>query len=189
LDDKEQKTALSKLFDVQGIPTMVLLRKNEHGRYELENADLRSKIETDPENFPWPPKALESLDSAVEAINDYPTLVAFTDKFTDAAAADAVTAAMNEVAAEYFANGKPSEAIRFAIAGEEDDSTDQVRQFVGAHKDKDGPTSLRITLVDVQKQGKVDFWGPEKAAMPSAADIRQLISGYLGGSIDVKPFS
>lgn len=183
-----EKKELSKLFGVQGIPTMVLLKKNERGVYELENGDLRSKIESDPDHFPWPPKAVETLDAAVEAINDYPTLVAFTDKLTDAAAESALEAALEEVGKEYFSDGKPSDSLRFAVALESDDATEQVRQFVGASKDKDGPTSIRIVLVDVQQQGKVEFWSPDNGAVPTAAALRTFAADYVAGKIPVKSF-
>lgn len=188
LSHKDVKTALSKKFDVQGIPTMVLLVKNDSGAFELEVPDLRSKIESDPDNFPWPPTPCQSLDDVVDAVNEFPTVIAFVDKLTDEAASHAVEAAMDEVAGEYFVGGKLSDAIRFAVAGEDDDATDQVRQFVGAAKDKDGPKAVRITLVDVQKQGKAVVHAPESDALPTAADIRAFVQKYLAGDVQVTSF-
>jgi len=64
-EDRDAKTALSKAFKVQGIPTFVVI--GEDGK--VISTDGRSAVGSDPEgaDFPWRPTPLKELIGAVEA--------------------------------------------------------------------------------------------------------------------------
>ena len=75
--DDKRINYLNRVFEVEGIPTLVLT--NPEGKM-LRN-DLREVIDSDPtgSEFPWPRKALNSLQGSLGTINEVPTVVIFTD--------------------------------------------------------------------------------------------------------------
>lgn len=177
---REEKAELSSIFGVRGIPTLVFIAPDG----TLITADGRSKVSADPDAFPWPPKPWDSLESATSYINDEAVAILFTDMLTDAAIEAEVTTAFQEVAAEYFKDGKPSEAIRFAVAAEGDGAVDQVRKFLGpAHLgDKDGPT-VRLTIISVST-GKKFMWNAGTPGVPSKDAIRTFIASFVDGKAE-----
>lgn len=68
---------LNSLFEVEGIPTLVLVGPNG----QVLRTDLREVIgqDLDGKNFPWPKTALNTLSGSMGDINDKPTLVIFGD--------------------------------------------------------------------------------------------------------------
>ncbi len=185
--ERAAKEALSELYAVKGIPTVILLAKDANGVYQVECADMRSKLDADPTGFPWPPTAVERIDDAVEKINELPYLVAFTDKLTSEGAETAVIAAVEAAAAKYFVDGRPSDALRFATASDKDDATEQVRQFAGGSRDKDGPFSVRVVIVDVQGQGKVDLALPA-GTLPTAEGLAAFAADFVAGKLELSRF-
>jgi hypothetical protein len=183
LDDKESKTQLSTLFEVEGIPTFVVVKRD--GTVVTTNG--RSKVSSDPDNFPWPPKPCTSLSEAVEDINDIPTAILFTDMVTDAAAEVSITTAFQSVAAEYFKDGKQSDAIRFAVAADGDDAVEQVRGFLKAEhtKDKNGPTAARVTIINVQDKKKYLLSAEPKIV--TADEIRAFVKSFVDGTATGAP--
>lgn len=166
-------------FPRAGIPTLVFVRRDG----TVLSADGRSKVMAAPDAFPWPPQAVDPLSAATEYINDVPTMVLFTDKMTDAAAEAAAVAAFTAVAHEFFVDGKPSDALRFAVAGGDDEATDSVRKFLGrAHvADKDGPTAARVTIVNVPGREKALLAGGA-LGVPGEAALRELAHAFVAGT-------
>jgi hypothetical protein len=174
--DRKSKDALSRAFKVQGIPTLVFLNARTG---EVVTESGREKVSSAPEDFPWPPKPVESLADAMDSINDLPHAVMFTDKLTDAAAEAAAVEALNAVAAEYFKDGRPSDAMRFVVGADGDPGVDAVRGACNLKKDKDGPTSARLTIVDVPKRVKATLG--DATHVPTAAEIRAFVAEYVAG--------
>lgn len=170
-----RKDELSKRYGVQGIPTLVFVDKQG----ETITEDGRAGVEGDPEGFPWPPKPVEKLSQALSAINDVATLVFFSDMLTDGDAADSITEAMNTVANEFFKNGKPSNEIRFALADEDDENTDRVREFLNLTKDRPSNTGWRIVYVNIP-EGKKAFL--ETSTAPDADALRSFIGDVQSGA-------
>jgi len=109
------KEQLDQRFEVEGIPTLVLLDKD----YKVLTMDGTAKVRSDPTgaDFPWPPKPLNPLDDgAGGAVNEGPFLVAHSDG-TPAAVA-AVKEALAECANAEFAKAKP--ALKFFYVAEPD---------------------------------------------------------------------
>ena len=69
--ERKKKDMLSNIFDVEGIPTLVILDKDR----KVVTLDGRSSAMMDPEgkDFPWYPKSVNDLDSAA-GINESPSL-------------------------------------------------------------------------------------------------------------------
>lgn len=179
--ERELKEALSRAHGVRGIPTLVLVRKDG----TVATADARSKVESDPAGFPWPPKSVDTLEDATDYINEERTLVAFTDKLTSSENELALHDAVKAVADKYFADagGKPSDAMRFAIAQEGDRAIDAVRKFINALKDKDGPTAVRLVVLDIPNGEKAYMPVPE-GRVPTREEIAKFVADVIAGSVD-----
>lgn len=181
--DRKLKGELSQRYEVQGIPTLVFLNARDGSVITTAG---REKVSTAPSDFPWPPKAVDTLsDAAGDYINDVPTAVLFTDTVTNADNEKAAVEAFTAVAQEYFAaaGGKPSDDIRFAVAAEGDEAIEPVRKFLGpSHmKDRDGPQAARMTIINVQEAQKA-MLADGKLGVPSADDIRALVKAFVAGT-------
>merc|ERR1719326_2144580 len=114
--DRDRKSALSKAFDVEGIPTLVVLGPVDAatGEREVVNKNARGAVGGDPTgaDFPRAPKPIADLATTTECngsdINETPSLVVFVEGCNDDAQAEAVKA-METVAAEVAAAGKSCE--------------------------------------------------------------------------------
>lgn len=173
------------MFGVSGIPTLVFI----DAAGNTITTDGRSKVDADPEGFPWPPKARDVLGEAVSYINDSPTLVMFTDTVTDAVAEVAAVEALDAVASKYFVGGKVDPRIRFALANTEDmDAVTSVRQFLGPshQKDKDGEQAVRVTLINVPARTKYLF-AEGALKVPTVDELTAFVESYLNGSAHSVP--
>jgi len=90
--ERERKEQLSKMFGVEGIPTFVVLGPGG----DVINANGRAAVMEDPEGaeFPWHPKAVNSIESP-DGINETPSLLVFMED----ADADATAKLQSEVEA------------------------------------------------------------------------------------------
>lgn len=74
----DRKTNISRLFGVEGIPTLIIL--DENGKVITTNG--RGAVSSDPEGkeFPWKPKPLNKLDDVTASmVNEEACLIYFTD--------------------------------------------------------------------------------------------------------------
>jgi hypothetical protein len=186
LKDRRAKEELSALYGVEGIPTLVFVHKD--GR--VLTTDGRSKVASSPEGFPWPPQPVDALETATEYINDEPVAVLWTDTATDAANEARAVEAFAAVAREYFVDGRPSPAIRFAHAAEGDGAIESVRKFLGpAHmKDKDGPAAVRVTIVNVPEGVKANLLPDGEALrVPTEDELRAFVRSFVDGQAKMVP--
>mmetsp|Transcript_15595 Transcript_15595/g.30798 ORF Transcript_15595/g.30798 Transcript_15595/m.30798 type:complete len:414 (-) Transcript_15595:53-1294(-) len=74
-DDRDRESELSALFQVEGIPTLIIVGPDG----KVANADGTSAVSGDPEGtkFPWGKEDVCSLDSAAGALNEQPCLIMF----------------------------------------------------------------------------------------------------------------
>lgn len=100
-DARDAKATVSKSFDVQGIPTLIVL-DCETGQVVTDKGRGGVSKDADANDFPWrpePKKAAAYLSGEnIESINDTPMLVIFADKGPSAEEQAAALAAMTEVA-------------------------------------------------------------------------------------------
>jgi len=94
--DRARKEALSELFGVRGIPTLVFLEPSG----KVITTEGRGAISADPDgkDFPWRPKPLNPLESGGGALNEKACVIALCEGAGDDAARAAVEGAMLEVA-------------------------------------------------------------------------------------------
>ena len=155
-----------------------LIFVTQDGAVVCENG--RGKVEESPEDFPWPAKARENLDAALDSINEVATALLFTDKCADAVVEVAAVEAFDAVAASFFKEGKADERIRFGLASATDgEQALRLRGFLGAAMAAT-PSTAVIVVVDVPKRTKAIM--PVPAAY-SAADITSFINDYLAGRL------
>ena len=104
--DRKAKDKLSELFEVEGIPSFVIVDKDG----STINSSGRGIPAMDPEGteFPWHPPAVKDLAQDTDALNSSTCLIALMEG-ADAASVDAVREAMKPLAEEYIAKAKPSD--------------------------------------------------------------------------------
>jgi len=126
---RDLKEKISDSFDVQGIPTLVVL-DCETGKVVTDSG--RGGVMTDPdaEKFPWPKESCAFLTgSNVAPINDTPFLVVFADKATaeqQNAALAACKVKADQVMATANANEEAME-VEFRVAKGDSGFTDRLK--------------------------------------------------------------
>lgn len=178
------KEALSKSFEVEGIPTLVFIEAS--GDMKTVSKDARGRVSAQPADFPWPPKALEPVQIVLGSINDSKVCITFTEKMTDGDNEERVLSAITPVAETYFAarqgDGKAVEGeVLFAIADDGDEeNADRVRGFLGLDGDEEDDEAVRIVVTDIPSGVKYVYTKP---GIPSEADVREFISGIFAGTV------
>jgi len=189
--DRARKDALSKAFDVSGIPSFIILSPEDAaGNRQVINKSARGAIAADPDGaeFPWHPKPCEELSATVECngfdVNEKPALVCLLDTTTDDATKAALSEAMRTIGAEAAAAGKAAEdgepAMIFFTAASGDGPVGQVRRMTGA-PDKAGEPAL--LLLDIPDNGGYYLRGADEGPLDEAA-IRAFVAKYQAGTLD-----
>jgi len=181
-ENRKAKAALSNMFDVSGIPSLVvvdaegnLINKSARGPAGAEDAAV---------TFPWYPKPMEDISSTVECngfdINEKPAIVVLCDGVAKAEA-DAVQADLLAVAEDIAAKGKEAgepELICF-FASATEGPVGQVRKLTKqpdtAGKD---PT---LMILDIPDNGGY-YVSP--ATDVTGDTIRAFLEAYRAGSLD-----
>jgi len=97
---------LTRSFDVDGIPTLILLDEND----VILNKQGRRAVSHDPtaQNYPWPTAAAEELsEDTAPLLNESPCLILFTDDKN----IDSASSLLSTVAAEYKTQMKSNQAL------------------------------------------------------------------------------
>eukprot|EP00591_Stephanopyxis_turris_P017578 CAMPEP_0195543198 /NCGR_PEP_ID=MMETSP0794_2-20130614/51994_1 /TAXON_ID=515487 /ORGANISM="Stephanopyxis turris, Strain CCMP 815" /LENGTH=376 /DNA_ID=CAMNT_0040677351 /DNA_START=100 /DNA_END=1227 /DNA_ORIENTATION=- len=140
---RKEKAALSEIFDVEGIPTFVMLESLESGT--VINANARSMVgaDVDGKEFPWYPKALTDMAVSVDGINESPCLIALLGGLDDDASQktkDAVEAVAKKHTDAARAKGNSQSDILFFFAKTDEGVVGRIRQLTKA----EGPTLILL---------------------------------------------
>jgi nucleoredoxin len=162
---------LNSMFEVQGIPTVVIL--DENGK--VITSEGRESIGDDPDgsDFPWHPKPIVKLtESSIGKLNDHTTFIHFAEDV------DAALAALTPVAEAEAASAKAAdrEAVLFMVAGD-DEPAELVRQFANL-----GDEQPMNVLVDIPNQSKYKH----ASGAFDVELIKKIVSDSIAGSLDVK---
>jgi len=159
---------LNSHFEVSGIPTLILT--DPSGKTLRD--DMRNVIDADPkgEGFPWPRKALNSLEGSMGTINEVPTLAIFTDGSKEQE--EQAKQALEAVAAAEDAHAQAHDGefrTMFTYSGEgEDDAANSIRGF------------LKLTSASVPLVVLIDIPNKKKFVLDSAAGLTaDAISAFL----------
>jgi len=183
--DRERKAALSKAFEVSGIPSLVVLGPvGATGERAVINKNARGAVGADATGteFPWAPKPLEDLALTTEAngsdINESPSLVALLEG-CDSEVQRAAKAALHEVAVEIADRGRETgepEAICFFACADEG-IVPRVRQLCALPKPAETPTLL---LLDISDNGGYYVANETELTAPA---IRGFLEAFKSGSL------
>lgn len=139
-EKRNEKEALSSLFDVDGIPCLVIMDENG----SVINKNARSQVGSDPEGeqFPWAPKLVNDISLCSDNIDELPSLIVLADDL-DKAAQSKMEADLATVAAELKEAGK-----------EKGSDEDEFAFFIATSADK-GPIGRIKELCKIQDGSKV----------------------------------
>jgi len=148
----KRKGQLSKLFDVQGIPSLVFI-DGETG--ETINANGRGAVSADPEgaNFPWHPKPVTDLAESADGINEEVAFCLMMEGCSNETQAT-LTAALTEVAEmeakAYKENPDGGKVLFFSATKAGEGPTDQIRKLtkLGEPTDK-----AQLLILDIPDEG------------------------------------
>merc|ERR1711998_453828 len=147
-DKRTEKSALSSMFGVQGIPTLVTIGPDG----TVINKSARGPAGSDPTgaSFPWVPKALEDIDEGVECngfdVNEKAAVIVLGS----AAQKPALQAAMLPIAEVIQAEGKSKEdgADLICFFGSNTGPAQQVRKLCGNLKPTAEPQMIILDIPD-----------------------------------------
>jgi nucleoredoxin len=178
-EDSARRAALSRHFEVRGIPSLVIL--GEDGTVSRKAG--RAVIMKDPrgEAFPWIPQPIEELDDP-NPINEGPCLVVFADGSKCPPGEELIatlTPGAQRVTRGGAAYAEDDTEVTLFVASEDDGLIESVRGFAKI-KESDEP---RFVLFDVPQQ--VKYVLPEGTAA-TAEEIERIVTAYRKGELEGK---
>jgi nucleoredoxin len=177
----ERKKHLSKLFDVEGIPTLVIV--DAEGK--VINTEGTSAVGGDPTGaeFPWKPKPVDDLNASPGHLNDDPCLCVLMDGTEDEAKQAVWHAAVHEVACEHISAAEASgeeQSVFFYTAKAEGGVVDQIRKLTEVGRPKPEPVML---LLDLDDEGA--FYMSDAKEI-TAESVRAFVSAYKAKGLERK---
>ncbi|XP_002741798.1 nucleoredoxin-like [Saccoglossus kowalevskii] len=168
---------LSKLFQVSGIPSLVVMDTNG----EVITKDGRSSASSDPDgkDFPWRPKAVNNLTGyAAGILNEDACLILFTEGEEQdiLAATDIVQPVAEEILKKYKAL-EDEPPLQFFIGGD-DEIVDSVRDFCSM----DDKVPL-LTILDIPEQ----FIYIYEAEDITPETVYKFVQDYIAGVLEGTP--
>ena len=169
-----RKETLSRMFDVEGIPTFVLIDA-ETGK--TINANGRGAVGADPEgaDYPWAPKPVNDLSSP-DGINDTTALCALVDG-CDADAKAAAKAVLTPIAEASKAAGTE---LLFFVATSGDGAVPQVRKLTGVGA---ATATAQMILLDIPDDGGF-YVAPDGPI--TAESVTSFLDKYKEGGLERK---
>ncbi|EFJ40226.1 hypothetical protein VOLCADRAFT_108271 [Volvox carteri f. nagariensis] len=180
--DSKRRNELNMRFEVEGIPTLVVLDED----FNVITTEGVGAIQSDPsgERFPWRPQPLEQLsDYNVSRINSGPVLlllVAGHGDGGDAAAEDFAKQVLEPVAkATRAAPGGEDWSFFWATKG--DEMAGRVVEFVGGVKQEEGQnTAVLVDVAGSQSSWDLGDLGVQMTEEGLAAAVANFKAGKLG---------
>lgn len=179
-EKRDAKAALSKLFDVEGIPMLVVLDENNN----LITVKGRNAVAEDPEghNFPWIPQLVQALtDNSVSDVNDGPTVIYALGSASDESATKSQGQATLRPAAEAV-KASGADPMGFMYAPRSADIMGRVLEFMGLGKAPEGDV---LALLDIPSQ-EVFVCDLEGKAATSEV-VQKFVQDYRAGALKGKP--
>jgi len=181
--DRSRKATLSDLFEVQGIPTFVMLDED----LNIINKDGRSSVGADPEGeaFPWHPKLVNDFEADGPGnVNDITSVIVVAKSFDDAVKAK-ITEGLEKISKHYVDEGKAKgEDPEFAFFTAEDKGLGQrVMQMCKVDASTIQEGKAQLVLLDIPDNGgyyngsQVDF-----DAIPGA--VETMLSAYKAKAME-----
>jgi len=171
----KRKDALSKMFEVEGIPSFVIVDASTGATV---TTDARGDVGADPtgEQFPWAPLPLNNLSAGkgLSSINEELSLCALLDS-CDAAAAAAAKEVLTPIAEAHKGAG---ESTCFFYAPSAEGPVDQIRKLT---KLPAKPNEATLVLLDIPDNGGY-YVSP--ATSVTAEAVTAFLEGYKAGALE-----
>jgi len=168
----KRKEQLSTLFEVEGIPSLVILDAKTG---ETINANARGMVMGDPEGakFPWKPPPVADLGSP-DGINETPSLCLMAE----GCPAEEQAALLAMLTPKALAAKAKEEDLIFFIATEANGPPAQVRRLTKLGEPSPKP---QLLLLDIPDSG-----GYYTCAAPelSEASVAEFLDGYRAGTLE-----
>ena len=173
--EREAKAALSKHYNVEGIPTLVMLDSN----FNSINEEARGSVSSDPDGkkFPWSPPPVEIFPAGVDKLNDSPSFIALLETLDDGGQEEAL-AILETVALEAKASGLE---MCFMVSRGGDPITPQIRKLTNKVTPKDGP---EIVILDIGDDGA--YYAPEDIDEITVDHVKKILEDFKAKKIDRK---
>jgi len=174
--NQERYEALSSHFEVEGIPTLVVL--TPEGKVITTKGRAAAGADPEGKDFPWHPKPVSSLEEAASDLNETPALIVLCEK-ASAEDKSAITAALTTPAKELMeaAAAEDTEpSMVFATAASTGNIAEQVRKLCKLDKDDTGTS---MVLLDIPDDGAFYVWsGGSGDAVVNEASVREFTAAY-----------
>jgi len=170
----KRKGALSKVFEVEGIPTFVTIDAETGATI---NANARGPVSSDAEgaNFPWTPPAVEDLESP-EGINEQTSLCVLLDGCSKEVQESALAVLTPYAEAAKVAGAE----MLFFSAKSSEGAVPQVRKLTDVNEASDKP---QMVLIDIPDDG--GFYVAEPAGL-TAESLGAFVDAYKQGVLKRK---
>lgn len=180
-DDKSRNENLNEHFQVEGIPSLIILDE----KLNIINANARGPVSADKEGkeFPWEPKPMMELTmNSGGELNEKACLVIFTDG--EDPQVNQAKEAMDEISKTYFADRKKSLGtvnempdLFFMYEGlDSEDLPDSLRGFLKLSKDD------RMVLIDIPSGKKFIH----ETRNPTKEEVQDTVSKFQQEKLEMK---
>jgi len=177
--DRTRKNQLSEMFDVSGIPTLVVVGPDGI----TITKDARGSASADPEGkeFPWIPKPLNNLSAGPGAINDCPALVVLMEKASDETKS-ATLAALQPIADRIAGDYRKESEMVFLYADAAGQIASRLREMCKLGDAEEGGVAVLITDIPA---GGAYYVAPE-GFEASKDGFETLIEAFKSKSLERK---
>jgi len=177
---RKEKEQLSTLFEVEGIPSLVIVGTD--GATITKKG--RAAISADPEgaSFPWYPKPVSNLKDGPDPLNESPVVLALCEG-ADAATKQSVEDVLTPFAKKYLDSAKAKgedPSMTFMIATESDGLSEQLRTMMELPKVTETP---RLMLIDVPA-GMAFYEGPTGPI--TSTTVEQFLAAFDSATLEQK---
>lgn len=178
--DRKRKAQLSGLFEVRGIPTLVLLDQD----LNLISKEGTGAVKNDPEGaeFPWMPKPVNDFAQSCDGIDEKPAVVVLAEG-AGKDAQEGLEAALTVVAQEVLEKNKSDPEFLFFINKGETGPGSQVRKLCGLGEPG---SAAQAVLLDIDDNGAFYEVAIGDGNKLTAAGVRELLTKYATKSLERK---
>mmetsp|Transcript_123045 Transcript_123045/g.229980 ORF Transcript_123045/g.229980 Transcript_123045/m.229980 type:complete len:448 (+) Transcript_123045:73-1416(+) len=178
-EDSSRRRDLDSLFEVSGIPTLVIV--DEQGR--IINKNARGAISSDAtgDNFPWAPPAVGNL-AAPQGIHDAPAVCVFMESASEEEQKKILAeleSVSRKIIEESKSNNEDPKYLFFA-AQSMDGPVDKIRVMCGLPSDA---KQVTMVLIDIGDDGA--YYNTDACEI-SAASVECLLRSFESGSLQRK---
>merc|ERR1712022_96087 len=175
--DRDTKNKLSKVFNVEGIPSFHTI---EHDGTVINN-NGRGAVGGDPEGkeFPWVPKPVNDLSAGPDGINEAPSVIVLMEKLS-AEKQEEISSALEVVATKLIAEAKAKKEdapFCFFTGKSAGGITDRVRQLC---QGGEAGAEAQLFLLDIPDNG--GFYTADISDVTEKS-IASFIDSYKSGSL------